>query len=94
MDIDNFRLLNENYGHTAGDRALVTVVDLFGRDLPANVILGRYDELLLVAPKSGRRTRGASRGRTALADHALQFDTSSASWDVSRCLHVPDHGEW
>ena len=26
LDIDNFRLLNETYGHAAGDNALLTLV--------------------------------------------------------------------
>ena len=80
VDIDNFRLLNETYGHAAGDRALQTIVELFGRDLPAGVILGRYgpDELLLLAPAAEIIALGIllERAHTALADHALQFDSS------------------
>ncbi len=99
VDIDNFRLLNENYGHAAGDRALVTVVELFGRDLPADVILGRYgpDELLLIAPAGEIAALGVllEGARTALADHALQFDTSERlplTVSIGVCT-FPDHGE-
>ena len=77
VDIDNFRLLNENYGARGGRRARsLTVVELFGDDLPASVILGRYgpDELLLVAPAGEiaalgvlleRARRGARRPRAS-----------------------------
>jgi diguanylate cyclase (GGDEF)-like protein len=99
VDIDNFRLLNETYGHAAGDRALMTIVDLFGRDMPADVILGRYgpDELLLLAPAGEVNALGVllERARTALADHALQFDSSERlplTVSVGVCT-FPDHGE-
>ena len=99
VDIDNFRLLNETYTHAAGDRALQTVVDLFGRDLPAGVILGRYgpDELLLLAPTAEIGALGVllEEARTALADHALQFDASERlplTVSVGVCT-FPDDGE-
>ena len=99
VDIDNFRLLNETYGHAAGDRALQTIVELFGRDLPAGVILGRYgpDELLLLAPAAEINALGIllEQAHTALADHALQFDASERlplTVSVGFCT-FPDHGE-
>ena len=99
VDIDNFRLLNETYGHAAGDRALQTIVELFGRDLPPGVILGRYgpDELLLLAPAAEINALGVQLegARTALADHALQFDSSERlplTVSVGFCT-FPDHGE-
>ncbi|MEA2611590.1 MAG: hypothetical protein QOI37_1031 [Chloroflexota bacterium] len=80
VDIDNFRLLNETYGHEAGDRALLTCVELIERELPAGISFGRYgpDELLLLAPTEEIHELGAvlERVRNALADHALQFETS------------------
>jgi diguanylate cyclase (GGDEF)-like protein len=80
VDIDNFRLLNETYGHAAGDRALLTIVELLGRELPPDVVFGRYgpDELLIVAPSDEIHALGVvlERARTALADHALQFGMS------------------
>ena len=59
IDIDNFRLLNETYGHDAGDQALLTVADMLRRSLPADVAFGRYgpDEFLVVAPAGLGRPR-------------------------------------
>jgi diguanylate cyclase (GGDEF)-like protein len=80
VDIDNFRLLNETYGHAAGDQALLTIVEVFGRDLPTHVIFGRYgpDELLIVAPADDAHLLDAvlEAARTTLVDRALQFDVS------------------
>jgi diguanylate cyclase (GGDEF)-like protein len=99
VDIDNFRLLNETYGHAAGDQALLTLVAIFGRDLPAEVIIGRYgpDEILLLAPAAEISALGVllEEARTALADHALQFDASERlplTVSVGVCT-FPDHGD-
>ena len=53
IDIDNFRLLNDNHGHDAGDEALLAVVEqLAASAARRDVVLGRYgpDEFLLIAP--------------------------------------------
>ena len=80
LDIDNFRLLNENYGHAAGDDALLTVVDVLEREVPPGAVFGRYgpDELLIVVPADEVHAveRVLERVRAALVDHALQFDAS------------------
>lgn len=80
IDIDNFRLLNENYGHEAGDEAILTVVETLREALPSDVAYGRYgpDELLLVAPAGAVSSMiGVLEDlRAALVDHALQFGTS------------------
>ena len=80
LDIDNFRLLNENYGHEAGDDALLTVVDVLDRELAHGTVFGRYgpDEVLILVPtESVHAIEGVlDRVRTALVDHALQFETS------------------
>jgi diguanylate cyclase (GGDEF)-like protein len=80
LDIDNFRSLNETYGHAAGDDALLTVVDVLERELPADVVFGRYgpDELLIVVPteRIHEVEPVLAQVQAALVDRALQFDTS------------------
>ncbi len=98
VDIDNFRLLNENYGDAAGDRALLTIVEVFGRDMPAGMVLGRYgpDELLIVAGAQDVALLDPvlEGARAALADHSLEFDASERlplTVSVGVCV-FPDHG--
>jgi len=80
IDIDNFRLLNETYGHPAGDRALLGLSGLLGQAVPAGAEFGRYgpDEFLVVAPTVSVEDLGAAidRLRSALVDHALEFEGS------------------
>ena len=75
IDIDNFRLLNETYGHDAGNEALLTVAGVLRRSLPDDVAFGRYgpDEFLRgragrLGPPHDRRPRAdARRARRPLA---------------------------
>jgi diguanylate cyclase (GGDEF)-like protein len=80
IDIDGFRLLNETYGHAAGDRALLTVAEALESDLPATMACGRYgpDEFLLIAPADDvvELRPILDRLRSRLADLALQFEAS------------------
>jgi diguanylate cyclase (GGDEF)-like protein len=99
IDIDNFRLLNETYGHTAGDEAILTVVEALRDALPADVAYGRYgpDELLLISPAGSVESMiGVLENlRAALVDHALQFGTSERlpiTVSAGVCLY-PDHGD-
>jgi len=99
IDIDNFRLLNENYGHDAGDQALRTVSGMLQRSLPTDVAFGRYgpDELLVVAPAGsvGSMIDVLERLRAMLVDHSLQFDASERlplTVSAGVCLY-PEHAD-
>jgi diguanylate cyclase (GGDEF)-like protein len=98
IDVDNFRLLNDLHGHTAGDDVLLTVADAIRRDLPAHAVMGRYgpDEFLVVAGSAAVVELETIVGRTrdALATESLQFDATdrlplTASAGIAT---FPDHG--
>jgi diguanylate cyclase (GGDEF)-like protein len=80
VDVDGFRLLNETYGHAAGDRALLTVAEALEAEIPARMACGRYgpDEFLVLAPADAVAELRPilDRLRSVLADGALQFDAS------------------
>jgi diguanylate cyclase (GGDEF)-like protein len=79
IDIDNFRLLNENHGHKAGDDALLAVAEVLNK-VPGPFITGRYgpDEFLLIAPgRAPNSLPAAIEGmRTSLAELSLQFEST------------------
>jgi diguanylate cyclase (GGDEF)-like protein/putative nucleotidyltransferase with HDIG domain len=78
VDIDNFRLLNENHGHDAGDQALLAVAGMLTREVAAPMVLGRSgpDEFLIVAPPavSVELEPLVARLQAALVDLSLQFE--------------------
>jgi diguanylate cyclase (GGDEF)-like protein len=98
VDIDNFRLLNDNHGHDAGDQALLAVDGLLAAELPAEVVVGRYgpDEFLLIAPAGtvAQLEPAIHHVRTALVDLSLQFEsTERLPITISAGLSTyPDHG--
>jgi diguanylate cyclase (GGDEF)-like protein len=80
LDIDNFSLLNDTYGHDAGDTALRTLADLLDVHAPDEADVGRYgpDEFLVTVPMAG--IAGLEKSirtiRDALVDVSLRFDSS------------------
>lgn len=50
LDIDNFKLYNDSYGHMIGDKILESVAEVLIESSPDNCIIGRYggDEFILV----------------------------------------------
>lgn len=52
LDIDNFKFINDLYGHPTGDRALQTLVSSLRRFFASDVIIGRNggDEFCLLLP--------------------------------------------
>ena len=99
IDIDNFRSLNETYGHDAGNEALLTVAGVLRRSLPDDVAFGRYgpDEFLVIAPARSVHLMidVLERMRAVLVDHSLQFDASERlplTVSAGVCL-FPDHAD-
>jgi len=78
MDIDNFRLFNETYGHAAGDRVLKLVADTIGTMSRKGDIVGRYggDKFVLIAPRTNRRRAKvvAERIRRRLSEQGVHMD--------------------
>ena len=99
IDIDGFRLLNDNHGHRAGDETLLAVARLLGESLPAGTVCGRYgpDEFLVVLQ---RQELGALAGhletlRAGLGEFALQFESTErlpVTVSAGICSY-PIHGE-
>jgi diguanylate cyclase (GGDEF)-like protein len=80
LDLDSFGLLDNTYGHRAGDRVIVEIVRLMAEWMPGGATWGRYgpDEFLVITP-NGRETElepAVEVLRNTLDEAALQFEGS------------------
>ncbi|TAK33966.1 MAG: PAS domain S-box protein [Chloroflexota bacterium] len=76
MDLDEFKLFNDTYGHPVGDEVLQQIAALLRENARETDLLGRYggDEFTVILPDTN--TEGAmvlaERFRSALAQHPYQ----------------------
>jgi len=99
LDLDNFGLLDDTYGHPAGDHVLMEVVRLIAAWVPPGATWGRYgpDEFLVVTATGDADALGPAveRLRATLADATLQFEGSErlpVSFSAGLCFY-PTNGE-
>jgi len=67
IDLDNFKHINDHYGHQTGDSALLHIADLLAAQSRPQDILARFggDEFVLIIPEL------ASGGASAFAERLL-----------------------
>jgi diguanylate cyclase (GGDEF)-like protein/putative nucleotidyltransferase with HDIG domain len=84
IDLDGFRLLNDTYGHDAGDTALLQVRDRIREELGQGCIIGRYgpDEYLVVVDAFRVRTLESTLER-------LRKSLSAETLDVVATERLP-----
>lgn len=78
IDLDHFKRLNDNHGHSFGDRALQHVAEVWQRHLRETDVLARYggEEFVLLLPDTAPQEARVllDRARLAVADTALHAD--------------------
>ncbi len=90
MDIDNFKSVNDRFGHIAGDKVLQLVAELLRSNSRPDDLVGRYggEEFCIVLPETNLDTglTIAERLREAIAEGAMCFKSSitvTASFGVA-----------
>lgn len=107
LDIDNFKLFNDDFGHSAGDELLVEVSDILKDCSRDQDLVVRYggEEFLLVLPSTSleaaqilvERIRSAIKAKTAvtcsggIAMHCEQLSFEQLIEKADQCLYAAKH---
>jgi diguanylate cyclase (GGDEF)-like protein/PAS domain S-box-containing protein len=102
IDIDNFKEVNDTWGHETGDRVLETLSERLARVLPREAVVGRLagDEFAIFAEgvdgEQARHDQGATLARLVLAEIAKPVHLADGEIDVTASIGValvPEHGD-
>jgi len=103
LDLDNFKEINDRYGHTTGDRVLVLVAGALGAHLRKADISARYggDEFAVILPETDLSSAAVIAERIAEGISNVRLDIGgesvisfTASVGYASCGHdAPGRGE-
>ena len=79
VDVDNFKIINDRYGHPAGDRALKAVADTLRGRIRVFDSIARYggEEFVVVMPGTGPQDATAAAERLRVAVERMLFSPES-----------------
>jgi two-component system cell cycle response regulator len=95
LDIDNFKSINDTYGHLIGDKVIIEVASRLKNNVRSYDKIGRYggDELLLVLPGLGRKDAKniAERLRESVCAEKIQTEAGALNTTISLGVSVFDN---
>jgi diguanylate cyclase (GGDEF)-like protein len=96
FDLDNFKMINDRYGHAIGDRTLQIFADVAKAHIGTAGTLGRWggDEFVAVLTNTNREIAAtvAERVRAALEDAASDIDGRLVGATISTGMAFSSHG--
>ena len=96
VDVDDFKLVNDSAGHTAGDQLLAELAQLLQRHLRAGDFLGRLggDEFVIILQRAGEETALEIAERLRRAVETFRFYDPEVVIDVtiSAGIAMLEHG--
>lgn len=89
IDLDDFKVINDRFGHQAGDVVLATVASRLSNGIRAGDIVGRYggDEFVVMARVADRHEAGALAHRLA-GEIAEPFTVQSESRTIGASIGI------
>jgi diguanylate cyclase (GGDEF)-like protein len=99
MDLDIFKLINDTFGHKAGDTVMKSVVDICIKNLRVTDIFGRYggDEFVIFLPGTtseqavliaDRLRQNIAAARIVLEDQPVSITASFGIHSVTRAVNL------
>ncbi len=94
LDLDDFKLVNDTFGHVYGDQVLVHVASLVRSTLRASDVAARYggDEFALILPETAREEAGRVADRILDAFRASPFAAEGrGSFPIGASIGIATH---
>ena len=94
IDIDNFKDVNDQFGHTIGDQVLRAVVDQARKHLRKSDVIARLggDEFAVLLPETGQESAQAALSKI---QHDISEGTRQGDWSITlsvgvlTCVNLP-----
>ena len=97
IDVDNFKSVNDTFGHPTGDAALVHLAKTLRRTLRPVDVVARYggEEFVVLLPESDEEAARAamSRVQRVLKERLSLSDLAVPSFTISAGIALREHGE-
>lgn len=98
LDIDDFKKINDTYGHPVGDTVMRRLADTLSSSVRDCDYVGRYggEEFLIILPESSVKDAANTAERIRVNVGNLQFVEDQENFSVTVSIGVagfPDHGE-
>ena len=88
MDLDNFKRINDTYGHTAGDKTLQVIANTLSKQLDKDVFIGRYGGEEFVLVYSGINKKNLVTKLNQVKDYVARLPFKFKDTKVSITLSV------
>ena len=98
IDLDNFKPINDDYGHIVGDKMLIAVADLLQNNVRKTDLVARLggDEYIALLPESGKEQAQATAVKLRRLLAGAKFDIEGHELNISASFGVatyPEDGE-
>lgn len=101
LDIDNFKLINDTYGHHGGDAALVKIAETFREKTRQSDFASRYggEEFVLILPETDQESAVQVAKKIHDSIRSCSFGTTARPFNLTVSIGVSstsarNYGDW